>query len=71
MTSIARTGISSEVVSQKFPNRLTPASTTSTTSPAKQNDAAHLRADLTGVKMPTANFLVAHAAEETVDHPKV
>jgi hypothetical protein len=31
----------------------------------------HLRANLTGVKTPTANFLAAHAAKETIDQPKV
>jgi hypothetical protein len=35
-SSQARTGISSKVMSQKLPNRPTPASTTPTTSPAKQ-----------------------------------
>jgi hypothetical protein len=48
-------------------NRPTSASTTPTTSPAKQV-AAHLRADLTVAKTPTAIFIIAHATKEAGDH---
>jgi hypothetical protein len=49
-------------------NRLTSASATPTTSPAKQV-VSHLRADLTKAKTPTAIFITAHTAKEAINHP--